>query len=371
MEHLDNLQSSPPEVRTSFGRPTGWRRLFGHLATMPRAIQLVFVAVLAIFIAATVSQFAATWLGIPRPAMVYRRIGPENGPQVFCAGSSVVQFGLSWPEVSTALGQGIENWGLGGSTPTEWEVSQSYAANTNLMIIGVSLHDLNENFLCDSHANVVPIAQTIRDLWQSKVDWQFSRRVLSQYPLAYLRILFPTAGKSDAVLVGLRRKIHEMTRSTPTLEEKANFLVLPSGPVLNFGEATEKLSDWPADKALRRIDLLRSEIHDSHRFDGPKHLAFLRMLDRAQQRGGVIVVVMPVAPTYMEKFVTADVKWNFEKSLAEGRSVAPRALFVRLDQLPSLSSDQYYADFVHPNGIGRRIATTAFLNQLGGYSRGQ
>jgi hypothetical protein len=39
-------------------------------------------------------------------------------------------------------------------------------------------------------------------------------------------------------------------------------------------------------------------------------------------------------------------------------------LFVRLDQLPALNSDEYYSDFVHLNGPGRQIATDAFLKEL-------
>lgn len=319
---------------------------------------------MAVSISIGLNHVIAKWIELPGPGMAYRRIGPESGPQVFCAGSSVVQFGLSWPKISAVLGQGIENWGLGGSTPTEWEVSQRFSTNTNLMIIGLSLHDLNEYFLCDFRANIVPLRQTIQDLWNSKADWQFSRRTLSQYPLAYLRIIFPTAGKSDAVLVGLRRKMRELIRSSPSAEEKANFLVLPSQPILNFGDQIEKLSDWPEDKALRRLDLLRNQIHGLHWFEGPKHLAFLRMLDRAQQRGRVIVVVVPVAPMYAHKFLTPRVLRSFENALAEGQSVAPQALFVRLDQLPALNANEYFSDFVHLNGDGKRIATAAFLDQL-------
>jgi hypothetical protein len=365
MADLNNLQSSSgPPATVAAGLSVRWRPIQNLLVNVTPRAQLILVLCTAIFIASAVSHFVAVWLGLPTPTMIYRRIGPEDGPQVFCAGSSVVQFGLSWPEISEALGQGIENWGLGGSTPTEWEVSQSLATNTNLMIIGVSLHDLNEHFLCDSHANVVSITQTIRDIWESKADWQFSRRVLSQYPLAYLRILFPTAGKSDAILVGLRRKLRELAGLSPSAEDKGNFLVLPSKPVLDFGAATEKLSDWPADKTLRRLDLLRGEIHGSHWLYGPKHLAFLRMLDRAQQRGHVIVVVAPVATMYVHKFVTPDVTRSFEDALTEAQHAAPRALFVRLDQLPALNSDQYFSDFVHLNGAGRQIATAAFLEEL-------
>jgi hypothetical protein len=76
--------------------------------------QLILVLSLAVLLASIVSHSVAAWIGLPKPVAIYRRIGPVTGPQVFCAGSSVVQFGLSWPEISEALGQGsrIGEWWL-------------------------------------------------------------------------------------------------------------------------------------------------------------------------------------------------------------------------------------------------------------------
>ena len=52
------------------------------------------------------------------------------------------------------------------------------------------------------------------------------------------------------------------------------------------------------------------------------------MLGRAQQRGGVIVVVAPMAPMYVHKFVTPEVVRSFEDALAEAQRVTPQAQFV-------------------------------------------
>src|SRR5206468_980860 len=106
------------------------RRPIGNFTVGPRA-PLILILCTAIVIASAVSHFAAVWLGLPTPVMAYRRIGPENGPQVVYAGSSVMDFGLSWPEVSEKLGQGIESWGLIGSSPSEWEASQRLANGSN------------------------------------------------------------------------------------------------------------------------------------------------------------------------------------------------------------------------------------------------
>jgi len=319
---------------------------------------------MAICGAILVSHLAAAWIGLPKVSVTYRRIGPETGPQAFIAGSSVVQFGLSWSDISKTLGQGMENWGVAGSSPGEWEVSQGLATNSNLMIIGVSVYDLNEYHLCDSRANIVPISQTIRDLRHIGADWQFSKRMLSQYPLAYVRQLLPTAGKSDAVLVGLRSKLYEQMRFSSADQDGTNTLILPSQAVLEFGESNERVSDWPPSKTLRRLALLRSHIQGKHVFNGPKQLAFQRMLQKAVQQGRIFVVVMPIAPAYVHEFVTAEVARDFENSLAHALHDSPQARVFRLDQLAALRSDEYYTDFVHLNSAGRRLATEFLLSEF-------
>ena len=188
------------------------------------------------------------------------------------------------------------------------------------MIIGVDVYDLNEYHLCEGRANVVPLAQTILDLWQSNTDWQFSKRLLSRYPLSYLQKLFPTAGRSEAVLVGLRRQLPERLRSSSAAEERANSLVLPRGPVMNFGETNKKVSDWTPSRTLWRLAQMRSETGGKHAFNGVKSLAFERMLLRAQKQGSVIVVVLPVSPAICPRIPDAGSGPRLRKRL--GRSPA-------------------------------------------------
>jgi hypothetical protein len=326
------------------------------------------VICLALVIAIVFSHLATIWIELPIPKATYRRIGPPTGPQVFCAGSSLLQFGLSWPEVSEVLNQGMESWGMAASTPSEWEVFQNLANNTNLMIIGVDVYDLNEYHLCDTRADVVPLPRTISDLWQSSTDWQFSKRLLSQYPLSYLRKLFPTAGRSEAVLVALRRKLPRQLRSSTAAEDGANSLVLPRQPVMDFGRPHAKVSDWTPSRTLRRLAGLRSENQGKHAFNGIKRLALDRMLLRAQKQGRVIVVVLPISPTYAHEFLTPEVVRDFESALDEAQHIDPQARFVRLDKLSALNSDECYTDLVHLNDAGRRIATDAFLSSLRQYT---
>jgi hypothetical protein len=356
METLDIPHPPAPEDRTASPGPlTKFESSTGRFA---------LVTATAILIAVVGSNLIAAWIGLPRPGAAYRRIGPETGPQILSAGSSLLQFGLSWPVISKTLGQGIENWGVGGSTPSEWEVFQHSATNCNLTIVGISAYDLNENHLCNTRANIVPIGRTIQDLYDSQADWQFSKRLLSQYPLAFLRKLLPTAGNSDAVLVGLRRKLPERMRASAAAADRANAMVLPRDAVMDFGGSTERLSDWPKSKILRRLALMRMENQGAHLFNGPKYLALCRMLKTAQEGGHVIIIVVPVAPVYAREFLTKEVKAKFESAVGDLMQRYPLAQFVRLDEVSALDSDHNFSDPVHLNVEGGQTATAVFLTVL-------
>jgi hypothetical protein len=332
------------------------------------AAQVAAVLVLALVAAALADHAIAGWLGFSRDvggdAGTYRRIGPETGPQVFCAGSSLLQFGLSWREVSGELGQGIENWGVGGSSPEIWELSQVRARNSNFTIVGVSVYDLNEERVSDTRASLVPLSQTARDLWESGASWSFSRRLLSQYLLEYLRSVFPTAGNTDRLQVRLRSKAQKALGLRASAEERDNALFLPSKPVLEFGESTATVTEWSPARRLRRLALMRAENGGRHEFNGPKRLAFHRMLMRARSQGQIVVAVMPVSKPYAQEFLTPDVMSRFERVLDDVRRLVPEAIVVRLDLVPGITNPDYFSDLVHLNSAGRRLATDAFLRQL-------
>ncbi len=232
------------------------------------------------------------------------------------------------------------------------------------MVVGVSLYNLNEHRLCDSRAHLVPFTRTVGDLWNSGSNWQFSKRVLSQYPLAAVRTVFPTAGKSDAVLVGLREKLRGMLHTASFSEDQARALVLPPRGALEFGEDTSKLSDLSEGRLRRRMALMRTEIQGLHAFEGPKMQALRRMLAAARARGRIIMIVMPVSPAYAVKFVNAGLMADFEAALADALKFAPETLVIRLDLLPALPSNELYSDPVHLNSAGRHLATEAVLASL-------
>ena len=134
-----------------------------------RVVLLLFIC---IAIAALGSHLVASFLKIRIGAVGYKLLADgSQKPFALAEGSSLMLDGLSWKRISKAFGQGIENWFVAGSSPSEWELLQGRASNTRLTFIVVSAYDLNEHFLCDYRAGVVPLNQSIKDLWQSGADW--------------------------------------------------------------------------------------------------------------------------------------------------------------------------------------------------------
>jgi hypothetical protein len=332
---------------------------------MKRTFQLVLVLCITVSLAAVTSHLLADWVGIETKTAHPWEIGPPTGqPLAYLAGSSLAGDGVSWAQVSTQLNQRIGGWGVAGSSPWEWDAFQEKARQARLTILVVSPYDLNDQFLCDFHANVVPPGSTVADLWRSHADWLFAKRVLSQYPLMCVRTLFPTAGRSRGVMGELHDKLGKFLGSSSSGGSEAGpTLTLGSqSPVLDY--KTAKISDWSQARLLRRLATLRSACQGRHVFDGPKKLAFLRMLRRAEGRGQVFVVVLPVSPAYATEFLSPEVCRQFESALADARHSAPQAEWVRLDQLPELNSNECFWDLVHMNPVGRQIATKAFLSHL-------
>jgi len=175
-------------------------------------------------------------------------------------------------------------------------------------------------------------------------------------------------GRSDGVMWGMRDQLsHALGLSTGMTSESRPTLSV--GKVIRSEDSkNDSIRDWEPARMLRRLATMRAACQGRHSFDGPKNLAFLRMLRRAQQQGRVLVVVLPVSRAYSENFVTPRVAADFENALANARLI-PRAQWVRLDKLPDLNSNDYFWDLVHMNTNGQRIATTALLSQLQAVSR--
>jgi hypothetical protein len=316
-------------------------------------------------ITAIVSHSIVWWLRIEIRSGGYWNIGQEEGRETaFVAGSSLAGDALALRKVREKLNLNIEGWGVAGSSPSEWEQFQYRASHAKSTIIVVSAYDLNEYIFSDFRADVVPLKQSVNDLWESGMDWQYSKRLLSLYPLSYLRILYPTAGRSDGVMVGLRKKLTEWGGGTYLSVESER------RPTLSFKQDDQtrdyhddKVSNWSVDRVVRRLSTLRATCYGIHKFTGPKNLAFRRMLRRAEKQGRVTVVVLPVSPIYKREFLTEEVNRNFDQALEETRKIS-EASWIRLDRLKNLESNDLFWDFVHMNALGREIATQAFLQQF-------
>ena len=296
-----------------------------------------------------------------KAARGHKRFGEARQPaQALIAGSSLTYSAVDWTQVAGLLGVAIESWPVPGSSPAEWEQLQRRSPRATTTFVGVSLYDLNEVALCDFRANIVPFTQTLADLWASGSDAAFARRMSSWYMQTWLRTVFPTAARSDQVIFGLRDKARSLLGRAGTGEEAGTKLSVAADFVPN-----DRVSDWPEDRLLRRMAVMRSN-QGKPWFSGPKHLALLRLLQQARRQGAVVVVVLPVSQLFETALLSQPDIDRFEASLAEVKRAVPEAAWVRVDQIVGLKSADYFSDFVHLNMQGRRIVTPELLKSLAG-----
>jgi hypothetical protein len=332
-----------------------------HLVSDRARLTLLMGA--AVLLASAGTYLLVAVLGIQTAAgSSPRRFGGGDGPaSVALAGSSLTYDGVSWSEVASFLGTAIESWPVPGSSPAEWEQLQRRFPQARMTFIGVSLYDLNEAWLCDFRANIVPLGRTLADLRESGSDLTFARRLLNCYPRAWVRRVFPTAGRADRVIFGFRDKARDLIGEgrdldgTPRLRLAADYT------------SEDRIGDWPRDRMLRRLASMRA-VQGVPGFFGPKHLALRRLLQQASRQGVVVVIVLPVSPPYLESLIAPREIRQFEASLDELRKRAPAARWVRVDRIPSLDSTDYFYDLVHLNMEGRRIASDGLLSALAGMS---
>ena len=329
---------------------------------MRRGVQLGVTAAVVIATTSLLSHSLVGWLGIRTGVVRHRVVGEARpGPSAYMAGSSLLFDCLALDRVSKQFQQGMETWFVAGSSPSEWEPFQSQAGAARLTLIGISAYDLNEEFLCDFRSQVVSLPQAASDLAAIQASWPLTKRVVSQYPLKYVRFLFPTAGRSAGVMGGLKEQMGKVLKPWMKVESEAGPKVPDPGAGGVAPEELEKISDWSAGTMLRWVTKMRSACHGRHSYDGLKKLAFLRMLEKAERQGRVIVVVLPVSPAYSREFLTGQAPLEFERALACAMKSAPKVQWVRLDQVPGLSSNDHFWDLVHMNTYGRQAATDAFL----------
>jgi hypothetical protein len=333
---------------------------------MKRSGQFILILCLVVAISSLTSHLAVSWLKIRAMPVKYASFGPTNQPaSAFLAGSSLAFHGLDWNRIAESLGLNMQTWMVAGSSPAEWEVYQDRAPQATCTFIVVSAYDMNEDWLCDFHADVVPLSETVRSLRQCGADRPFCKKMLSQYPLMLARKLFPTAGRSDGVMVGIRGKLQRMMHAAASGAEGDAPQFEASGASAN----RDKITDWSKARLQRRLVSLRNASQGKESFNGPKKYALTRMLQQAELHGKGILIVLPVSPFYHEAFLTPEVLRDFESTLTDVRHACPQTQIIRLDSVASLDDNDHFWDLVHMNTVGQQIATASLMAQLHSVSR--
>lgn len=316
---------------------------------------------MVVAICAGISHFAVRRLKIFADYGVSQRYGPRDQTALtILHGSSLAYSGVNWEQIAALTGGAIESWATAGSSPAEWEVlSRRSPAATSAFVV-VSAYDLNEYWLCDFRADIVPLTQTAQDLWRSGADWQFSKRILSQYAVMLVRKLFPTVGRSDGVMAGIRDAAQEAIYGRSKMESTDD----PKFGPANMSEVNDRLTDWSPARLQRRLVLMRMKCQGKHAFNGLKKMALIRLLQRASQNGQVVVLVVPVSPIYQKEFLTPTIAREFEETVAEIQSCCAQTRLIRLDHVTALDDNNLFGDLVHLNTNGQRIATAALVDQM-------
>ncbi len=331
-----------------------------RLKPVSRPRQLALILISAVAISSLISHATINLLGVATEALRNNTYEPEfHGAPVIVAGSSLTFYGLDWRTVAKRLSRPVRSLTTPAASPCELEQLLKDAPPTDLTVIGISLTDLNEDYISDFRADVVPLNQTARDLWNSHCDRALSRRMLGLYPLRFARLLYPTAGRAVGVLVGLRAKLQK-------LSARARAAAADPLPVMGASSEfpTNRLADWSTGRLLRNEEVLRAGCNNRHTYQGPKRLALERLLHAAGAHGRVLVVVMPLSPTYEHDMLDATARQSFEAELEEMLRCEPKAHCVRIDQIPELHSGDYFWDLCHLNLAGQRIATPVLLEHL-------
>jgi hypothetical protein len=326
---------------------------------MSRRTELFIIALVSISVASGVSHLAAGVIKFRTQAVQPMMFGEAGAPVgATTAGSSITFYGINWSVVAKDMGTRIRAWAVPGASVEEMEVLQRSTPAAASTFLGISAQDMNNNYLSEFHSAVVSLRESLTNLRESGVGWSYEKRVLSQYPLRYLRILFPTAGRSTHVMVGMREGLR-LLRHRGAAEPSERAVITNESNIHG-----ESISEWPVARGLRQIGDARSSATGTFEFNGPKRQALFRFLRRGAVQGKMIVVVLPESPLFRQELLSAGAVRQFKALLAEARERTPEAIWVRLDEEPSLNSNDLYWDLVHLNAPGQTRATELLLGKL-------
>ena len=327
-----------------------------------RSRQRQFFAIIAavLALASAGSHLVVRVLGIRTDGVERGRIAAASGEPALVLGSSLTFFGVSFPQVAKEWPRPLITRSVGGCSPCELETLAREVPEARRTIIGVSLFDLNESSICDARPVLVPLSQTVRDLYASGASWPAAKRVVWSYPLPWLQKIFPVAGYSPAVIVSLRDKTGALLKRPASAEPEARLSFKTDEDAVR----PEKLSGWDAGRLARNLAQLRAAGLARGGLAGPKALALGRILDRTAAQEPPVVLVFPVSPPYRAAFAGPAVQAEFEQALARARTHRPDLVLIRLDQESALQPAEVFWDLVHLNDDGRRLATRLVIAQL-------
>ncbi|HUJ71532.1 MAG TPA: hypothetical protein VLZ30_04770 [Verrucomicrobiae bacterium] len=327
---------------------------------MSKRYETLIIALIVLGITSVTSHVVAWKCHLLTEVMPPLKFGKADAPGTAVAtGSSLTFYGIAWSEVAEAMRVKVVGLTCPLASASEMEVLERRAPAAQCTFVGISIFDSDENCLSDHHAQVVPLHEEVADLWSARVDWTHSKRALSQYPMTYIQMIYPTAGESRSLMVRVREKLRMLSHRTPEAAVSEGAVITDKG-----NSHLDSIKTWSVARMDRNIADVRSNLKGKPEFDGTKRQALFRLLRRSAGRGKVVVVVMPESPIFESEFVTTDVKERFEGLVAEAQKRVPEALWVRLDGRPELKDGKYYWDLVHLNAYGQAIATKALVNRL-------
>lgn len=327
---------------------------------MSRKKQLVVILLATLTITSLVSHGVARALHIRTQAVTPLNFGSTNQPvDGIVAGSSLMFYGVAWSDIAKTMSKRLQGWAVPAGSVIEMEVLQSQVPEARVTFLGVGVSDLNENYVSDFRAEIVPMRAAFTGLWAARTEWSLARRVISQYPLSNLRKLFPTAGRSTTIMVGAREVLRSLRPSKKSAEPSERAVVASESNTHN-----ENITSWQEARLMRNIGDLRASAGGDFAFNGPKRDALFRFMKRGDEMGKMVMLIMPLSPIYQKEFLSEAVQRQFNDVLAQAQKKTPNALWIRLDQMPELHSNELYWDLVHLNAPGQAIASKIVLEHL-------
>ncbi len=306
------------------------------------------VILLTLVFASAVSHALARWLRVTLDPMEAHHYGAESlRPPILVAGSSLTFFAVDWEGAAVRLGQKINTFACATASPCEIEAMPFATTEGAVRVIGISRFEMNEERITSLRPELVPLLQTAADLRASRMGWDYCKKLLGQYPAMYARIAFPTAGRSGAVMVGLRGKARQFLHGGSRTE-----LSVHGGDV-----QTERLTDWDAGRLARNLSSMRASGGNREVFGGPKLRALARLAGTASTGRPLVILILPVSPLYQREVGSAAGLAAFDAQLEATTFRQAGVHVLRADRLPEFDDAAKFCDLVHINLEGRAALT--------------